>query len=211
MTGQQELFGDGDFPGEEPARDIPGDTPAPDHADGGDWLHTFIEYAVRKRMCTRVGCTTCGALQFRHGVLEALSAVTGRPPRRQMSVRNARELLTALRYVGPHEAEPWEFESAVRLLIMEISWTLGGHGSEPELESALEGTWAGELLWRMKMHYEARQAAYRARKEYESAESTQKRKEEKKRTKQEKHQQRLAEKAERDRLWYEQHGKTDTE
>jgi hypothetical protein len=38
-----------------------------------NWLEAYLMEAVRKELCTKILCTTCGALEFRQGVLSALS------------------------------------------------------------------------------------------------------------------------------------------
>jgi hypothetical protein len=38
-----------------------------------NWLEAYLMEAARKELCTKIFCTTCGALEFRQGVLSALS------------------------------------------------------------------------------------------------------------------------------------------
>jgi hypothetical protein len=34
-----------------------------------NWLEAYLLDAVSKKLCTKIHCTTCGALDFRRGVL----------------------------------------------------------------------------------------------------------------------------------------------
>ena len=93
------------------------------------------------------------------------------------------------------QAATWDMEAAVRCLLFDL-WT-GLPAFDAEIESPIEGTWAGGVLGRMKAHHAARQAALRAHEEFQAA--APRRREEKKRLKAKQHQDRLERKKERDR------------
>ena len=56
------------------------------------WLHVYLVESVRKRMCTRIYCTTGGAMEFRLGVVKALANSTGKPPKEYFDWDNETEL-----------------------------------------------------------------------------------------------------------------------
>ena len=171
------------------------------------WLDVYLMEAVRKNLCTTVHCTTCGAMEFRQGVLGALSVATGKHPRQQFDRESAVEIARALSEVTPHDDSSGPLEEAVRCLLVDL-WS-GIPLLDRDIEEPLAGTWAGDILRRMKEHHQAREAEERARIEYESSAAVQKRREEKKLLKQKQHKKRLALKQERDRLWREKNLKAD--
>ena len=101
------------------------------------------------------------------------------------------------------ETPGYKFESAVRFIITEIWSALGEIEAERRIEPLLNGTWAGNMLARMKVHHRDLEDARRARDEYRDPVRVQQRREEKRRLKQEKHEERLALKKQRDRIWRE--------
>jgi len=42
-----------------------------------DWLAPVIEDAIRRRLCTRIGCSTCGATDFLTNVQKAIQDELG--------------------------------------------------------------------------------------------------------------------------------------
>ncbi len=40
---------------------------------GKDWLQGYLEASVANNLCTKISCTTCGAVDFRKGLLRALA------------------------------------------------------------------------------------------------------------------------------------------
>ena len=171
------------------------------------WLEAYLAEAVRKKLCTKIHCTTCGAMEFRRGVLSALSIATGQHPRQCFDRESAVEIARALAEVKPNGDAPLSLEDAVRCLLVDL-WS-GIPLLDNDIEALLAGSWAGDILGRMKTHHEAREAERRARDEFQSPAAVQKRREEKKRLKQEQHEKRLALKKERDRLWREKSGEED--
>jgi len=71
----------------------------------------------------------------------------------------------------------------------------------------LAGSWAGGVLQAMKKHFAEREAKRSARAGADDPVNVERRREEKKRLKQEQHEQCLALKKERDRMWREKPGK----
>lgn len=175
----------------------------------GLWLQEYVEDAVRRQICTRIYCTTCGAREFRNGFWSALAAETGREGAAASDLSDIEAAARALRLVTPPDEMRWEFDQAVRLLLHEL-WSSCYPLGRIYLLAPLEGSWAGRLLEGMIEHHEAREAARRAHAEFNSPEQIARRREEKKRLKQERHQQRLAEKKERDRLYWERKRKEES-
>lgn len=176
----------------ERARGAPNEDP--------DWLDRYVHDAVRRNLCTKIYCTTCGATEFRDGARAAL-AWTSRYCAGDWEER-ARDLAAGLARVRPEGKEQEDrVEDAVRLLLFEMR----SEGSLllPACRDLLNGSWAGTVLARMEEHYRADLA--RAAKHVDSQEELQavaaKRKEER----QERHRARLDAKVEKDRAWRETH------
>lgn len=169
-----------------------------------NWLQLYLEESVRKNLCTQIYCTTCGAMKFRRGVLDALSRATGQQDLEKLSREAALEIAKTLAEVRPIQADLHKLVDAIRCLLFDL-WS-GIPILDREIEGILAGSWADDILRRMQEHHEAKQAERRAREEFESPEAARKRREEKKRLKQEQHRQRLALKKERDLKWREEHG-----
>lgn len=82
-----------------------------------NWLEAYLAEAVRKRLCTKIHCTTCGAQEFRRGVLDALSIATGRQPLQLLDRESAIEIAKALAGVSRNH-DP--MEDAVRCLLVDL-------------------------------------------------------------------------------------------
>ncbi len=161
--------------------------------------------SVKKDLCTKIGCTTCGAQEFRGGLLVVLAQASNTLPTPKMNRNTALQVARALANVQPAEDQSGKFEEAVRLVLFEIWYTVGEATAERELESVLVGSWAGGVLARMKEHYRARMEARRRHNEENSPERITQSREEKQRLRQQKHAERLVRKKERDQLWREKH------
>ncbi len=164
-----------------------------------NWLQAYLIDATNRKLCTQIHCTTCGAMEFRRGVLHALTSATGQPLRQHFDRESSIEIARALSRVTPDDNALLSLEQAVRCLLFDL-WS-GIPVIDKDLEVLLTGSWAGDVLRRMKEHHEALQAARRAAAELQA--NAPKRREEQKRLKQEQHEKRLAMKKERDRLWRE--------
>ena len=172
-----------------------------------NWLEAYLSAAVREELCTKINCTTCGATAFRKGVLGALAKATGEPLRQSFYREGNIEIAKALADVRPSIDTARPIENAVMCLLNEL-WS-GMPFLDREIESLMVGSRAGEILNRMKAHHEARETK---RHDYEASQdpaAVQRRREEKKRLNQERHEERLALKRERDRLWHAQNVKAD--
>ena len=130
-----------------------------------NWLQAYLVESVRAEVCTQIYCTTCGNLEFREGLDSSLAEASGG----ELLFWRIRALTIAraLAHVHPVPGEP-DLEAAARFILYEIWYTLGEVEAERELEAILEGTWAGEVLGRMKAHYRTRQEARRRHDDQES-------------------------------------------
>lgn len=173
----------------------------PNHDE--DWLSLSLLDAVRRNLRTKIMCTTCGALEFRTGLMVGLERAASRPPRAEMGLDDAHAIGRALARVDAPVGEASKMEAAVRLILFEIRRMIGA-AMEHEVEPILAGTWAGNVLARMQAHQRAREEAHRTHGENQA--HLQQRREEKQRLRQRVHTERLARKKERDRLWREAHG-----
>jgi hypothetical protein len=164
-----------------------------------NWLQTYLRAVVKKDLCTKIRCTTCGALEFRRGVFDALAIATDReiqPPYDRGSVL---EVVRAIADIDRPQDSSRKVEDAVRCLLAEF-WT-GVPFVDNETVEMLGESWPGQIMREMRAHHEAVQENRRREAEYNSPENIQKRRDEKKRIRQEQHQERLKLKVERDRIW----------
>jgi len=168
-----------------------------------DWLQAYMLESVRRNLCTEIYCTTCGAMEFRKGLLASHGAAVGHQHNFPMGQESAIAIGAALTQVHPVEGKEPAFERAVRNVLYEIWCTLGEEVADREVWRVLDGKWAGAVLAGMKAHFQARLEA-RRRHDEEIASDTDRREREQ-RLRQEKHAQRLALKKDRDRIWRETH------
>ena len=167
-----------------------------------NWLQTYlIECIGKDDLCIEPFCTTCGALEFRRGVLGALEKVTGQRPNGKLDADRARSILLALKNVNPIAGKQSRIDDALYILLTDLRSVIGA-GEMIRILGDAE-TWAGREFHDLRDSEKARNDAARARVEYFSPANVQKRRDEKKRVRQEKHQQRLALKKERDQKWRE--------
>jgi hypothetical protein len=163
-----------------------------------DWLEHYLVEAVRKNLCTKIRCTTCGALEFRKGLLTAAAKAIGRDRFEAFDETSAPVIIRSLATVNapPAHLQP-QMEEAVHLVLFDLwsSLMLQRH------EHLLTGAWADGVLERMKAHYQAETERHRAIAESEDPVLVQRRREEERSLKQQKHQERLTLKKDRDRIW----------
>ena len=169
------------------------------------WLHAYLVSAVAENLCTQIHCTTCGATEFRQGLLAGLASSTREHVQRRFDRETVIEIALALAGVEPDANA--RIEPAVRCILFDL-WS-GILALDAEIEELLVDSWVGGVLHKMKEHHEARQAARRTLDEYQSPASVQNRREEKKRLKQEQHARRLEQKQERDRIWHQNQAKAE--
>ena len=182
------------------------------------WLDRYIDEVVVKRICTTTYCTTCGAREFRQGLLDSLAAES-QPARtrrvRCFTVEEARLLLDGLKWVTVPSQDAGfnssrDRTSAIRFVLKSVWDALGGENGEPEMQRALAESWAGAELDQMIAHHrnlQAQHAEFVARQDPERVAHS---KIEKRRLKALRHQDRLEAKKERDRAWHEKQAATDT-
>ena len=169
-----------------------------------NWLQAYLVESIRKKWCVSIYCTTCGAHEFRNGLLDAVARATDQPRPRLLDGKSARAIAEALARVEPvqsstdpdHEVtnSPAYFE-AVRLVISDLWATL------TPLDEILGHTWAANELESMRSHERGVVSSRASRAEYESPELVALRREEKRQQRRVLHEQRLALKEERDRRW----------
>lgn len=165
------------------------------------WLQAYLVGTIRRNLCTRIYCTTCGAREFRNGLLHAVSDATGAAQLRLDRVAAA-EIASALAEFSPQDLPRHTAEEAVRCILFDL-WSQVPM-SVKELHSRLGQTWSGQVLRRMEEHYSA-QVARRAQAFYEDPLDVQRRRDEKRRLRSERHQERLVKQRERSRLWQDRH------
>lgn len=158
-----------------------GDNPA------GNWLQIFLVDAVRRKLCTTIYCTACGAREFRQGVFA--SAPSDNYSSAEVAVAFA---LTRVRPVDDQDG----FERAVRNIIFDLANAIG----QRDLQKILEGTWAGGVLKSMQDHYRRITEAMRVEATRQALDRAQR--EPKRLRREANHKRRLADKIERDRNWH---------
>ena len=163
-----------------------------------DWLTRFLHEAPQKYRCMTLGCTTCGALPFREGVLKALAEATGEPADSYQAPRVAAAITSALAVLSSRDLRM----RGVGLVLYDLA---GHRRLDPALRALLDGTPAGALLLSMDKHQaerRARAAEWAVHNGPEAvAERRAARREERRRLKQPEIEARAARKVERDRLW----------
>jgi hypothetical protein len=175
----------------------------------GSWLQAYLADAVARKVCVTIHCTTCGAQEFRRGLLQQLAVHGGEPGSRGLSPNLAHMLVLALATVEPVKQYEKEWEEAMRCVLFDI-WSYSNLVTfRAELVPLLAGTWAGEVLDRMGQHYLRQQTAARQRAECENPEAVARRREEKRQLKEQRHAERLEAKKERDRVWREKQQRED--
>ena len=171
-----------------------------------NWLQAYLVESIRKPLCISIHCTTCGAQAFRSGLLDAVALATGEPRAPQLDEKSARAIADALARVEASEAvDPYTYKEAVRFVIYDL-WSLFRPFSY--LDPILENTWAGNVLTDMQSHERYVGESRNERLTYESPKQVAERREEKRRQRRGPHEQRLALKKERDRLWRLAHPET---
>jgi len=166
-----------------------------------NYLQAFFQLAIRKNLCTRIYCTTCGAMEFRKGALKALSTSHTASLPNELSVDDALAIAKALSEVRPVDQESYKWVAAARCLLFDLCAVAG----EEPVEQILEGSWGGGVLRSMREHSRRRREERATRQEMERTAVM--RREETARARQEQHRQRLAEKVRRDAEWRAKQGK----
>jgi hypothetical protein len=119
------------------------------------WLQRFLEQSVRMKWCAKINCTTCGAIEFRRGLISQAGEALGRPEFQSWNNELCIETLRALANVEPPPRNRRPYEDAVRLILYE-AWSAMDSGNFASESEILANTWAGEVLKKMQEHYQAR-------------------------------------------------------
>ena len=122
------------------------------HHSNPRWLQCLLERAVADGWCTLINCTTCASEQLREALGLLKKPPTGRPQFLPMSVDSAEAIIAGLRECTPQAETSHQFEEATRWVLYEVWRTFGD-----QYFPALSKTWSGEVLNRMRAHYQSRQ------------------------------------------------------
>jgi hypothetical protein len=165
------------------------------------WLKEYLEDAVRRPLCTRIACTTCGAQEFRRGLNTAINrqltssgGAPGIPDRTGV-------LMAALAALPGPSSDRLAQEEAMRCVLFDL-WR-ASPTEMPAIEERLAGSWSGGVLQAMQQHHAQLEAARRDREAGQAPAAVALRREARRQSRQEQHEQRLAAKRERDRAWRE--------
>ena len=104
-----------------------------------DWLQRYLFESVRKNLCTRIRCTTCGAGEFRNGLLYAAARAIGEERFEGLDQTNALVIVRALGRVHPVPHLERQTEEAIRLVLFNIWTVLGEAAMARKFEPLLAG------------------------------------------------------------------------
>ena len=173
-----------------------------------DWLQQFISAAVRRNLCTRIFCTTCGAHEFRSGLMARLGV---RPselvavPLPRLGANRAERLLDLMSELKPPEHDMFSRtldSESMRLMIYECWSALGGDRALPAMLDRLGQSWAGHVLRAMIVHEEERRRVWRAHEARSDPVKVHERRLQRKQEQQLAQEKRLLRKKERDKLFW---------
>ena len=160
------------------------------------WLEQYLDQAIERRLCTMIGCTTCGAQDFRAG-LNAGLARPGDDLRRLNADRSLPLLESASKLVAP-QARHSERVEAIRLVLFDCWVALGGDNALPQMKERLGRGWAGQVLNEMIAHHEVRTRVRREHEVRSDPAAARQRRQQLKGERQQRHQERLEKKRQRD-------------
>ena len=173
---------------------------APSEIAKRNWLHEYLDGVVRANICTEIHCTTCGAEQFRQGLLNQVQTHTEIQVADRLTTAAALAVGEALGGVGAEFSDSAKAQEAIRCVLYDVWRVLPKDIFQDEFVPRLGNSWSGAVLHEMQEYEQRRQAARQRQAEYESPIAVAARREERRRLKQEQHAARLARKVERDRL-----------
>jgi hypothetical protein len=183
----------------------------PDPSSG--WIEDLLAEAQSKRWCVKIGCTTCGAGEFRKALKFNVN-----PSSIDMSLRDqltltpaeARSVIQDLRLIVPGSFDVegcWT--RPVMLMLFQCWWSIGEADAREEMPTSLRGSFAGRVLDKMIEHYDRVTAAREEYRRSQSPEAVAARRAAKKAEKQRRHAERLELKKKRDaEYWASRGGKT---
>ena len=164
-----------------------------------NWLERYLLDCIQRNVCTKGGCTTCGAREFRAGLLAEAAKQMQRVHLGRLNRDGAVVIACALKCVIPPETVFVDkFESAVRIILTDMWSVLGEVTAEQDIAPLLSGSWAGNLLSAMKVHHAAVTDAREKFAEENDPARVEARRAEKRRQRQDAHEKRLAGKRGRD-------------
>lgn len=167
--------------------------------ENADWLTCYIETAISKKFCTNLYCTTCGATDFRKGLLRAASRASKAGLETHLNIEIAHTIAKALSGISAQHELEWV--SAVRLIIVDLKEALGLR----ELGETLGNSWAGGMLADMSAHYEKSMERRREHERQQDPAFIQKNREEKRLKRQAQHEARIKKYKELGRIWMAAH------
>jgi len=133
-----------------------------------EWLQQFISAALRRNLCTRIGCTTCGAREFRSGLMARLGIPISEvmtDPLPPLGADHAQRLLNLMSELKPPEHAMNLYSEPMQLMIYDCRCALGGDRALPAMQDRLGQSWAGHVLRAMIADEEALMRARQAREE----------------------------------------------
>jgi hypothetical protein len=113
------------------------------------WLEARISEAVANDWCLRINCGTCAGQDFRAAIGYPL--VRNENGWRRLDPRERIDLINALRGLP----EPPQAEEGVRWLLYQI-WLADTSHADTTLFPMLKGSFAAEVLERMRRHHQIR-------------------------------------------------------
>lgn len=120
-----------------------------------DWLQKLLMRAVSENWCIANYCTTCGSFQMRIALGWAERGPDQRLQRRDLTDDEIATILVGLRHCHPVIDRQFDFEQAVRWVLLRI-WNQFGDVAHDRLFPRLEGSWSEEVLNSMRRHYLAK-------------------------------------------------------
>jgi hypothetical protein len=119
--------------------------PASDQDADTRWLERYIENAVRRDLCTKIGCTTCGASEFRKGITRRFA--THAPGRDLLVLDEDSAMAVATALAGLHpNSEDERTINAVRMILDEVWRATCGTNARAAIVDLLSETWCGSVM-----------------------------------------------------------------
>jgi len=117
------------------------------------WLLDFLRQATARNLCTKIGCTTCGARDLGLELTAETHRVYSKPDGLPHPAEPALFLSKCLSRLDP----PWEERDLLRRPVMWILYDLERVFAQSEdnlsLDNMLGDSWAGEILAGMRAHH----------------------------------------------------------
>ena len=121
-------------------------------SNDADFVTRALANAAQNRWCTHISCTTCGSTEFREAVGLLGRNENGQIERRQISLAEAQALVGSLKRVVVVDPPNDVFNEGIMLVLYSI-WQQVGDAEADHLFTELDGTHAGTVLERMRVHY----------------------------------------------------------